>query len=57
MISTLYLGTISAQTHSAFVARKSRFPLFRIMPQSPLMNPASINNRLNLRASAPSLQA
>ena len=26
-------------------------------PQRPLMNPASINNRLNLRASAPSLQA
>ena len=28
-----------------------------IRPQSPLMKPASINNRLNLRASAPSLQA
>ena len=28
-----------------------------IHPQSPLMKPASINNRLNLRASAPSLQA
>ena len=37
--------------------RRFRVPRRLTYPQSPLMKPASINNRLNLRASAPSLQA
>jgi hypothetical protein len=32
MVVSLYLGMISAQTRSAFVARENRFTLFRIMP-------------------------
>src|SRR5436309_8201714 len=36
---------ISAQTHSAFVARKSRYPLFRIMLWSDRTQVASMSER------------
>ena len=57
-------ATISrpAQTTGRRAMARRGFRRFRVLrrltyPQSPLMKPASINNRLNLRASAPALQA